>query len=59
MTYCEKNMYVREALLANPHKYREGDKVPLREHVKECTICQQSVEEARQFAKMAGWEFDY
>ncbi len=53
------NMYVREGLLANPHKYGEKDKAPLREHIKQCEVCQASVEEAREFAKIAGWDFEY
>lgn len=59
MPICEMNMYVREGLLANPHKYGEKDKQPLREHIKECPICQESVEEAKRFAEMAGWDFEY
>jgi hypothetical protein len=57
MSYCEKNMYVRETLLANPHKYGEKDKAPLREHVKECKICQASVEETRAYEEMVGRKF--
>jgi hypothetical protein len=59
MEYCEKNMYVREALLANPHKYGEGDKAPLREHIAKCEVCQASVDEAREFAESMGWDFNY
>lgn len=59
MKYCEKNMYVREALLANPHKYGEKDKALLREHIKECEICKASVKQAREFAEAAGWDFEY
>lgn len=47
MGHCEKNIYVVEVLLANPHKYDEEQKAPLREHVAECEICQASVDETK------------
>ncbi|WP_035327570.1 hypothetical protein [Cytobacillus firmus] len=59
MNYCEKNIYVREALLANPHKYGEEDKAPLREHISNCEVCQTSVDEAKDFAEMVGRKFEY
>jgi IS1 family transposase len=59
MEYCEKNKYVLEVLLANPHKFGERDKAPLREHVKECKECQASVDKFRKFAKMMNRKFEY
>lgn len=59
MKSCEKSMYVKEVLLANPHKYGEGDKAPLRAHVEECETCQALVDESREFAENMGWDFEY
>ena len=57
--FCDQNMFVREALLANPHKYGEEQKETLRNHVAECETCQASVDESREFAENMGWEFEY
>jgi len=50
--FCEKNMYVKEALIANPHKYSEDTQNELRLHVLECEVCQASMQEAEDFARM-------
>lgn len=59
MKQCDENMFVREMLLANPHKYGEDLKEPLRKHIEECETCQASVDESREFAEDMGWEFEY
>ena len=50
--YCEKNIYVVEALFANPHKYSENEKEPLRQHVITCEICQKDAEHHENWARI-------
>lgn len=45
--FCDKNKYVVEALLANPHKYDESVKEPLRKHVTQCEVCKDSMNAPR------------
>jgi len=55
---CEKTMYVIEALIANPHKYGESEKQPLRDHILVCEVCNETVLEFEQMSRGMNHEFD-
>lgn len=58
MDYCEKTLYVREALIANPHKYGMEQKQSLWVHVDQCETCNEAIIEAEQMSKGMNHEFD-
>lgn len=38
-SYCSQQTYIIEAFFANPHKYPDSDREPLREHMRTCDAC--------------------